>query len=359
MHWIDPTSLELLQQVLERVGGMRVFAVLTTRPIVRNDLSGYPRVTQLTLNRLGRQPSEDIIRRLAGARTLDPALEAEIVAKTDGMPLFLEEVTKSVLEEGGPARIPASLRDALTERLDRLGAAKPAAQMAACIGREFDHSLMSAVTDMPDEELQAALDRLVAAELVFRRGDPPEAIYSFKHALVRDAAYASLLKAKRREIHRCIVDILEADRLGWPAEIVAQHAADAGLAEKAIENWVRAATQATEQSHYAEAVSDLRHGLALLCKEPDVPGHDRQELAVRSALITPLIATEGYGANELEASVDRAAILAGRSMTVLFYSPRFMGSGSIAWRTLNIALASRSPASSSPLLGQRGHAPPG
>ena len=187
--------------------------LLTSRPDNQPTLGGHPHVTRLTLNRLGRGPTEAIVARLTGGRSLPPQVLGEIAARTDGVPLFIEELTKAVLEAGttgpGPAAVPASLHASLMARLDRVPGVKEVAQVAACIGREFTYPLLAAVSPLPEAELQAALDRLAAAELVFSRGTPPEASYAFKHALVRDAAHESLLKAQRQQLHARIARVLE------------------------------------------------------------------------------------------------------------------------------------------------------
>ena len=203
VHWIDPTTLELFGQVLDRMACARVLMLLTSRPDNQPNLGGHPHVTRLTLNRLGRGPTEAIVAGLNGSGSLSPAVLGEITARTDGVPLFIEELTKAVLEAGmtAPRAVPASLYASLMARLDRVPGVREVAQVGACIGREFSYPLLAAVSPMPEAELQAALDRLAAAELVFRRGTPPDTRYSFKHALVRDAAHESLLRSRRQELH--------------------------------------------------------------------------------------------------------------------------------------------------------------
>ena len=179
-HWIDPTTLELVRLVLDRIADARVLMLLTSRPDSQPGLGGHPHVTRLTLNRLGRGPTEAIVAHLAGGRGLPPGVLGEIAARTDGVPLFVEELTKAVLEAragagGATAAVPASLHASLMARLDRVPGVKEVAQAAACIGREFDYPLLAAVSPVPELELRAALDRLAAAELVFARGEPPEA----------------------------------------------------------------------------------------------------------------------------------------------------------------------------------------
>jgi predicted ATPase len=207
VHWIDPTTLELIEQCLDRISGVSVLILLTSRPDQQPELSAHTHVTSLTLNRLGRAGVEAIVKRLGGNRLPDETI-GTIFARTDGMPLFVEELTKVVLETGETS-IPISLHDSLMARLDGLAEVKGLAQIAACIGREFDHSLFAAIAKKTEPELAMAFDKLATAELVFRHGIPPEATYSFKHALVRDAAYQSLLKSQRREWHARIGQVLE------------------------------------------------------------------------------------------------------------------------------------------------------
>ena len=240
-HWIDPTTLELIEQCLDRIAAAPVLILLTSRPDNQPSLAAHPHVTRLTLNRLGRAGVEAIVARLGGDQ-LPTATIAAIIARTDGVPLFVEELTKAVLETGETS-IPASLHDSLMARLDRIPEVKEIAQTAACIGREFDYALLAAVADRPEPGLHAALDRLTAAELIFRRGSPPEASYTFKHALVQDAAYQSLLKSKRQQLHARIAQVLEErlpDAGEAEPEVLAQHLTDAGLTERAIPYWRRA-----------------------------------------------------------------------------------------------------------------------
>jgi predicted ATPase len=234
-HWIDPTTLELASLVLDRIAGAPVLILVTSRPDNQPNLGGHPRVTQLTLNRLGRGPTEAIVARLAGDRGLPSAALNEIAARTDGVPLFVEELAKAMVEAGtaGMGAVPASLHASLMARLDWVPRVKEVAQAAACIGREFAYPLLAAISPVPEPELQAALDRLAAAELVFRRGTLPETSYAFKHALVRDAAHESLLRAQRQQIHGRIVRALKArfpETANTDPELLAQHCTEAGLA---------------------------------------------------------------------------------------------------------------------------------
>jgi class 3 adenylate cyclase/predicted ATPase/DNA-binding CsgD family transcriptional regulator len=322
-HWIDPTTLELVEQCLDRIADRRVLIVVTSRPDDQPRLAGYPHVTRLALNRLARAGVEAIVARLGGDR-LPLATIDTIVARTDGVPLFVEELTKAVLESGlltdagdhyelsgplPPLAIPATLHDSLMARLDRLAPVKEVAQIGAVIGCEFSHQLLAAVAPMSASQLGVALEQLVGSELVFRRGTPPEATYSFKHALVQDAAYQSLLKSRRQQLHACIAEALER-RLRAPPqaepEVLARHLTDAGLAERAIPYWRRAGELAAGRSANVEAIAHLRNGLELLGALPETPEHLDEEFALRLAIGGPLIATKGYAAPEVERTYSRA-----------------------------------------------------
>src|SRR5262245_61258834 len=258
VHWIDPTTLELIEFALDRVPCTRVFILITARPTFAASFGSHPVVTRLTLNRLGREATLSIINRIARGKRLPGPLLDEIASKTDGVPLFVEEMTKAVLESGmlregvddycldGPLSalaIPTTLHDSLMARLDRLQPVKDVAQIASVIGRTFDHRTIAALSGYLECEITDAMRQLVEAELVFRRGTPPDATYLFKHALVRDAAYESLLKARRLTLHARLLDVLEAGN-GTAPEIKAQHAEAAGLLERALDYWEQAGMQA-------------------------------------------------------------------------------------------------------------------
>jgi class 3 adenylate cyclase len=249
-HWIDPTALELLDLCLDQIVTARVLVLITARPTFAHGFGGHPIVTRLALNRLGREETAAIVDRLTDGKALPGVILDEIAAKTDGVPLFVEELTKTVLESGllratddtfvlerpfSRLAIPTTLHDSLMARLDRLHPVKETAQTAACIGRQFTYGLLAAISPMPEAELQDALEQLTAAELVFRRGVPPDASYTFKHALVRDAAYESLLKARRHQIHARLLQVLGLPSAETKPEILAHHATEAGLSEKAID----------------------------------------------------------------------------------------------------------------------------
>jgi class 3 adenylate cyclase/predicted ATPase len=345
VHWIDPTTLELVGQVLDRIAGARVLMLLTSRPDSQPTLGGHPHVTRLTLNRLGRGPTEAIVTRLTGGRSLPPEVLGEIAARTDGVPLFVEELTKAVLEAGtaGPeAAVPVSLHDSLMARLDRVPEVKGVAQAAACLGREFAYPLLAAVAPVPEPELRAALDRLAAAELVFARGEPPEASYAFKHALVRDAAHESLLKARRRELHARIAEVLE-ERFPETAEaepeLLALHCAEAGLREKAVDHWLRAGWQALARSATAEAVAHLTRGLEALGGLPEGPGRQRRELGLQLALGQASLAARGLAAPDAGRAYARARELCRQLGDTTKLFPALYGQSVVHWQRAELAAA--------------------
>ncbi len=256
-HWIDPTTLELIERCVDVSAHAPVLILMTTRPDDRVEVRGHPNFTSLSLNRLPQQHAMTIVKQLLGGMNVPEDVLNEIIAKTDGIPLFVEEVAKAVVEEGLlSTHVPASLHDSLMARLDRIPDAKQIAQTAAVIGRDFDFHLLSRLSQAPEVELIAALERLVDAELVFCRGSPPKAIYSFKHALVRDTAYESLLLTKRKAIHGQIADLLagDPDTFGAADEALAQHLALAERYEAAIRAWIALAEEARGKSAYKEAL---------------------------------------------------------------------------------------------------------
>jgi len=302
LHWIDPTSREFVDLVLARIDCLPVLLVATFRPEFQIPWTGQPHVTVMSLNRLGRRDGAAIIERLAGnAALLAPDVIAEIVERTDGVPLFVEEMTKAVLEAGAergreiaasvPATglgVPATLQASLLARLDRLGpAAKGVAQIGAAIGREFSYELAASVGDLSEEGLQEALQRLVDVGLVFQRGAPPAAEYLFKHALVQDTAYGTLLRGPRRQLHARIAEALEAhspELMDNQPELFAQHYAEAGLVEKSVACWGKAGHRSVARSAMAEAAAQFQKALDQLTLLPDTPERQRQELEFCSSL---------------------------------------------------------------------------
>ncbi len=289
-----------------------VLLLLTSRPENQPTLAGHPHVTRLTLNRLGRTGVEAIVERLSSGTVLPDEVIDTIIARTDGVPLFVEELTKAVLESGD-ASVPASLHDSLMARLDRLPEVKEVAQIAAVIGREFDHELLAAVAERPEAALTDSLDKLATAELVFRRGTPPEAHYTFKHALVRDAAYQSLLKTRRRELHGRIAEALQhrfPQRVSDQPELVARHLTEADLTEEAIPLWQQAGERAARASANVEAIAHFRQAIALTETLPPSEATRLQELDLQTGIMGPLIAAKGYTVSDTRAACARAQELA-------------------------------------------------
>ena len=304
----------------------RVLLIVTFRPEFNAPWVGRSHVTSLTLNRLGERETAAIIARLVGNKELPADVMAEIVERTDGIPLFVEEMTKAVLEaesEGEARRtaaavpspalaVPASLHASLMARLDRLGPAKEVAQIGAAIGREFSHALLAAVVRKPEAELGSALDRLIAAGLLFRQGVPPHATYLFKHALVQDAAYGTLLREPRRALHARIAETLEsqfAEIAENQPELLARHCTEAGLIEKAAGLWGKAGQRSLERSALVEAVEQLTRALDQIATLPATPALRREQIKLQVALINPLMHVKGYAAPETKAAVERARLL--------------------------------------------------
>ena len=324
VHWADATSLELLDLTVERMRQLPVLALFTFRPEFEPPWVGLPNVGSLTLGRLDRKDVESMVARVTGGRVLPPEVMKQIVAKTDGNPLFIEELTKAVLEAGilgedtdgyrldgplPPLAIPATLQDSLMARLDRLAPVKEIGQTAAAIGREFSYSLLRVLVGRDETALKHALAQLEQAGLVFRRGEPPEAVYSFKHALVRDAAYESLLKSRRARLHGQIARALEerfAEIVASQPEIVAHHFTEAGLDERAIDYWLKAGQQAVRRSANAEALNHLARGLELLPNIDDPILRNKSELLLQTSLGNSLRATKGWSIDSVKHAYTRA-----------------------------------------------------
>jgi class 3 adenylate cyclase/tetratricopeptide (TPR) repeat protein len=306
-HWIDPTTLELIEQCLDAIVGAPVLILMTSRPDNQPEIAAHPHVTRLTLNRLARAGVEAIVARLGG-ESLPRELIDTIIAHTDGVPLFVEELTKAVLETGETS-IPSSLHDSLMARLDRIPDVKEIAQMAACIGREFEYALLAAIVDLSERELTSALGQLASAELIFRRGAALSGNYLFKHALVRDAAYESLLKSRREQIHGQIGDALERRGNAAP-EILARHSEYAGRLDAAVDHWRRAGKLAIAQPAYKEAISNFGAAIRLCKTFGDDVAWQRSELEIQVELGQALLANLGYQAAETLAAFERAVTLA-------------------------------------------------
>lgn len=306
-HWADPTTLELMELCLDAIAGAPVLVLMTSRPDNQPEIAAHPHVTRLTLNRLSRASVEGIVARLGGGALPSETLDA-IIARTDGVPLFVEELTKAVLETGKTS-IPSSLHDSLMARLDRISDVKEVAQIAACIGREFDQGLLSQIVGLDEGELHSALNQLTAAELIFRRGPAANRQYLFKHALVRDAAYESLLRSRRETIHGDILVVLE-QQSGVALEILARHAELGGRVEAAAGHWRAAGQTAIAQPAYKEAISNFNAAIRLCQTFGDDRRWQRQELELQIQLGQALIANRGYQATETAAAFERGLALA-------------------------------------------------
>jgi len=301
-HWIDPTSRELLDLAVERVRNLPVLLMVTFRPEFQPSWIGQPQVMMLALSRLDRRDRTALVEQIDGGQTLPDDVINQIADRTDGVPLFVEELTKSVLESGAPlVGIPTTLHDSLMARLDRLASVRQVAQTGAAIGREFSYPLLRTVSRLDEDELQTALARLVSSELVFQRGAPPDAVYAFKHALVQDAAHDSLLRSTRQQLHARIAEALEIyspELVDTQPELFAQHYAEAGLVEKSVAYWGKAGHRSAARSAMAEATAQFQKGLDQLALMPDDPERQRRELEFCSALGAVLNAAKGVAAPE-------------------------------------------------------------
>lgn len=309
-HWMDPTSRELLDLAIERIRNLPVLLIVTFRPDFQPGWTGQPQLTMLTLNRLDRRDGSALVMQIAGAGALSNEVVDQLVDRTDGVPLFIEELTKSILERpAGLVAIPTTLRDSLMARIDRLGSVRLVAQIGAAMGRQFPYALLRAVSDLPENEFRAALAGLVASELVFQRGAPPEAVYTFKHALVQDAAHGSLLRDTRRRLHRQIAEALRAhfpELTDTQPELLARHYAEAGIAEESAFFWGKAGTRSLARSAMTEAAAQLQEGLHQLARVPETVERMRQELEFWVALGTALRAVKDFAAPETGRAWSRA-----------------------------------------------------
>jgi len=324
-HWSDPSSLDVLSLAIQQLARRPVLLVVTCRPEFVPPWSG-PNVTTVVLDRLTVGDVDAMIGRVAGTRKLPDNIRQEIVARCDGIPLFVEEMTKAVLDANSehdarrtvgavpePAlAVPASLHASLMARLDRLGPAKEVAQIAAAIGRDFSHQMLQSVARKSAEDLGAALDRLLDAGLLFRQGQPPDASYLFNHALVQDAAYSTMLRDTRRDLHARIAESIEqefsviAER---QPELVARHLSEAGLIEKATTLWAKAGRRALARSALKEAAEQLSRALSLLGTLPATAERRREQIKLQIELSNALIHTKGHASSETKASFERARLL--------------------------------------------------
>ena len=327
VHWIDPTSHELLERIVRHIRTLPVLLIITCRPDFHPPWIGEANVTVLVLNRLGQHDTASMVKQIAGDKELPDHLITQIVERTDGVPLFVEELTKSILESGllreegcryvrdaplPPFAIPTSLQALLIARLDRLGSVRHIAQMGAAFGRWFRYTSLRAASRLPEDELQASLTRLIDAGLIFQSGLPPDALYTFKHTLVQEAVYGTLLRNNRRELHGRIAAALEA---GFPQlidsqpEVLARHYTEAGDVEKSVLCWGKSAQRSVAHSAMTEAVAQFQRALEQLTLLPDSVERQRRELEFSAALATALQSVKGYAAPEIGRVLDRARVL--------------------------------------------------
>jgi tetratricopeptide (TPR) repeat protein len=329
-HWADPTSLEAFGRVVNQIATLPVLLLITLRPEFEPPWIGQPHVTALTINRLTRDEIEAMIDRIAGNKLRPVDVRQNIVERSDGIPLFVEEMTKAVLEAGNQdvaertaaailsaaVAVPATLHASLMARLDRLApTSKEIAQVGAAIGRDFSHELLAAVAQRTEAELHEALRRLVEAGLLFQRGLPPQATFQFKHTLVQDAAYGTLLRHQRQRLHARVGTALEEDfpeTIKIEPEILAHHFTQAGLTDKAVGFWLRAGKNASARSANIEAIGHLRRGIEAVGQLPDGLPKDRLELDLQFVLGPCIIATRGPIADAALRTFERAHALCER-----------------------------------------------
>jgi predicted ATPase len=324
LHWGDPSTLELLSLLVDQGPTARILALFTFRPDFSPPWTGRSHLTQVTVHRLPRRQAVEVIRQVAHSKPLPPEVVEQIVAKTDGVPLFVEELTKMVLESGllqeqeeryaltgplPPLAIPATLHDSLMARLDRLATVKAMAQLGATLGREFAYDLLQAVSLWDDATLQRGLHQLVEAEFLYQQGLPPQATYLFKHALIQAAAYQSLLKSTRQQYHQRIAQMVEArfpDLCETQPELLAHHYTEADVLAQAMPYWQRAGQRAIERSAHLEAIGHLTKGLEVLATLPASPERLLQELDLQATLGQALMVVKGYAAPEVQQVYGRA-----------------------------------------------------
>jgi predicted ATPase len=324
LHWTDPTTLELLSLMIEQIPTTSILAVLTCRPHFQPAWHHRSYLTEITVHRLAHAQVEQIVHRIADGKTFPAEVLQQILTKTDGVPLFVEEITKAILESGqltavdghyalvgswSTLTIPATLQDSLMARLDRLMTGKVIAQLGATIGRQFSYALLQAVVQLDDVMLQHELGRLVEAELLYQRGLPPQATYVFKHALIQDAAYESLLRTTRQHYHQRIAQVLEAqfaETAEAQPELLAHHYTEAGLTEQAVHYWHHAGQKAIERSAHVEAIAHLRQGLELLKILPETSERTRRAVDMHIALGPSCIAVQGWAARAVGETYTRA-----------------------------------------------------
>ena len=325
-HWADPTSLEAFRHAVDQTASLRALMIVTFRSEFAPPWIGRPHVTSIAINRLAERDVRDMIDHVVGDKLLPPEIRQDIIERTDGIPLFVEEMTKAVLEaenEGTAQRaavavpslaltVPARLVGLLLARLDRVGPAKEVAQTGAALGRKFSHALLAAVVRKPEPELASALERLITAGLIFRQGVAPQATYLFKHALVQDAAYGTLLREPRRALHARIAETLEsqfAEIADNQPELLARHCTEALLIEQAASLWGKAGQRSLERSALVEAAEQITRALDQIAALPATPALRRDQIKLQVALITPIMHVKGIAAPETKAVAERARLL--------------------------------------------------
>jgi class 3 adenylate cyclase/tetratricopeptide (TPR) repeat protein len=348
VHWADPSTLEALELLVQQAQTARLLLVLTARPEFHVSWASRGQLTELTLTRLRRAQVEGLVAALSEGRALPAEVVEQVARKTDGVPLFVEELTKMVLESGlvregvaggyelagplPPLAIPATLQDSLMARLDRLATTKVVAQVGATLGRNFSYELLQAVTGLEDAPLTLELSKLVEAELLYQRGLPPDATYSFKHALIQDAAYQMLLKSTRQQYHQRVAQVLETrfvDTVQTQPEVLGHHYTEAGLSAQAVGYWRRAGQRALDASANLEAIAHLEKGIQVLAMLPDTLEWGEQELDLQIALAKALVISKGYGAPGAKVAYERARDLAQRGGNPARAVPALYG----LWRT--------------------------
>jgi class 3 adenylate cyclase/predicted ATPase len=328
-HWTDPTSLEALGRAVDRIRTLAVLLIVTYRPEFTPPWVGQPHVTPITVNRLGQREIAEMIDRVTGNKPLPASVLEDILERADGIPLFVEEITKAVLEAGDQTAeqvistipspsipVPATLHASLMARLDRLGSAKSIAQIGAVAGREFSHALLAAVAHTPEAELQSALERLTEAGLLFRQGIPPDATYLFKHALIQDAAYGTLLREAKRALHARIAETLEtqfAEIAESQPGLLAKHFTEAGLTNKAVNYWSKAGQRSLARSALSEAVEQLKRAIELIAALPGTTELRREQIKLQVALANALMHTKGFATPETKAALAQARLLIERA----------------------------------------------
>jgi len=365
LHWLDPSTLELQQLLAEQGATVPLMLLYTARPEFRAPWPMRAHHAQITLNRLSARDVREMVALVATRNALASESVEAVVERTGGVPLFVEELTRAVLESGGAKlagrEIPVTLHDSLMARLDRLGPAKEVIQVSAVIGGEFSYELLRAVHPVAEPDLQAALGKLTDAELLYVRGIAPDTIYQFKHALIRDAAYEALLKSRRRELHRQVALAIDEKfpvfKDAYP-EVLARHWTEAGETEQAVTEWQRAGKAAEARSAFSEAVEAYRQAIALLKLLPESPERELRELDLTYSTVRVLIFTSGFSAPETIQAIERATALAEQSGNLkqltdlmisrggtMFISGALVAASAVADRALELALREGSPES--------------